>query len=74
MKIFHTASFWWFCFTLMFFLALDFWSWQQPVTLAWLNLPPWIFYFLGLQLVLAIALLIFSRTFWQTSREEKDKK
>ena len=74
MKIFQTASFWWFSFTLMFFLAFDYWSWRQPITLAWFNLPPWIFYFLGLQFFLAIALFTFARTFWQTSRDEESRK
>ncbi len=74
MKIFKTSLFWWFSFTLLFFLALDFRSSQQPVTLSWLNLPPWIFYFLGLQFAFAIALIIFAGQFWQAPREEKSRR
>ncbi len=64
MKIFQAASFWWFSFTVMFFLALDFWSWEQPVNLSWLNLPSWVFYFVGLQTILALALILWARKFW----------
>ena len=74
MKIFQNSLFWWFGFTLMFFLALDFRSGKQPVTLSWFNLPPWIFYFLGLQIAFAIALIIFAGQFWQTPSEEKSRK
>ena len=60
-------SFWLFGFTVLFLLALDFWSWSQPVTLSWLNFPTWIFYFIGLQIILAIAVTIFSITCWQST-------
>lgn len=71
MKIFQTSLFWWFSFTLMFFLALDFRSGQQPITLSWFNLPPWIFYFIGLQFIFAIALTIFALKFWQTPQDKE---
>ena len=74
MKIFQNSLFWWFSFALMFFLALDFRSGTQPATLSWFNLPPWLFYFLGLQTAFAIALIIFAGQFWQTSPEEKSRK
>ena len=74
MKIFKTSLFWWFSFTLLFFLALDFRSSQQSVTLSWFNLPPWVFYFLGLQFIFAIALIIFAGQFWQAPREEKSRR
>ncbi len=74
MKIFQASSFWWFSFTLMFFLALDFWSWKQPVTLSWFNLPPWLFYFLELQITLAIAIIIFALKFWDSAGDEESRK
>ncbi len=74
MKIFQASSFWWFSFTLMFFLSLDFWSWEQPVTLSWFNLPPWVFYFLGLQITFAFALIIFGLKFWQTPQDEAKRR
>ncbi|NES21299.1 MAG: hypothetical protein F6K41_20795 [Symploca sp. SIO3E6] len=66
MKILQSSWFWFFCFTLIFLLSLDFWSWEQQVSFTWLYLPTWLFYLLGLQLVLIIALLVFSLTFWKT--------
>ena len=71
MKIFQTSLFWWFSFALMFFLSLDFRSWQDPVTLSWFNLPSWLFYFLGLQFTFTIALIIFALKFWQPARDEE---
>ncbi|NEP09232.1 MAG: hypothetical protein F6K14_03110 [Symploca sp. SIO2C1] len=66
MKIFQSSFFWFFCFTLIFFLSLDFWSWEQEISFSWFYLPTWLFYFIGLQIVLIIALLVFSLTFWET--------
>ncbi len=74
MKIFQNSLFWWFSFALMFFLALDVRSGKQTVTLSWFNLPPWLFYFLGLQIAFAIALIIFAGKFWQTLPQEKLRK
>ena len=73
MKIFQTSLFWWFSYSLMFFLALNVRSENEPVTLSWLNLPPWIFYFLGLQFAFAIALIIFALKFWQTPLQERSR-
>ena len=64
-------SFWLFGFTVLFFLALDFWSWEQPVALSWLNFPTWVFYFIGLQIILAIAVTIFSIASWQSTSDEE---
>ncbi|MEL6439759.1 MAG: hypothetical protein AAFQ80_10955 [Cyanobacteria bacterium J06621_8] len=71
MKIIQANYLWLFGFSLMFFLALDFWSWQQPVTLSEFNFPGWIFYFVGLQLTLAIAIAVFAITFWQQASDEE---
>jgi len=66
MNLLKSSFFWFFCFTLLFFLALDFWSWEEPTSFAWLGLPGWVFYFMGLQLLLSFVLLIFSITYWQS--------
>ena len=66
MKILQKSSFWYFCFTLIFLLSLDFWSWEQKTNLVWLQLPIWVFYFVGLQLLLTVAMLVFVRKFWKT--------
>ena len=67
MKIFQSSFFWFFSFTLIFLLSLDFWSWEQTTSFSWFNLPTWLFYFTSLQIVLSLALLGFSLTFWKTS-------
>ena len=67
MKIFHSSSFWIFCFTIIFLLSLDFWSWQQDISFSLLYIPTWIFYFIGLQIILSLTLLFFSLKFWNTS-------
>jgi len=64
MKILRYSSFWFFCFTLLFLLSLDFWAWEQDIVIGLGNLPDWIFYFVGLQIALAIALFVFSQKFW----------
>ena len=65
MKILRYSSFWFFCFTVLFLLSLDFWAWEQDVAIGLWNLPVWIFYFVGLQISLALALLIFTQKFWK---------
>jgi len=66
MKILNTAYFWIFCFTVIFVSALDFWSWEQKTSFSFLYLPIWVFYFVGLQVLLSLAIYVFSRTFWKT--------
>lgn len=63
-RILQTPYVWFFGFTVLFLLSLDFWWWQQDGSFVLLNLPVWIFYFAGLQLLLSLMLLVFSRTFW----------
>ena len=65
MKIFRYSSFWFFCFTLLFLLSLDFWAWEQNIVIGLWYLPDWLFYFLGLQIILTIAILIFTQQFWK---------
>ncbi|HAC65016.1 MAG TPA: hypothetical protein DCF68_16160 [Cyanothece sp. UBA12306] len=69
MKILQNSQFWWISFTLMFFLSLDFWSWEQPINLSWLNLPSWVFYFLSLQIILTLSLIIFALKFWKNPQD-----
>ncbi|WP_040897096.1 hypothetical protein [Xenococcus sp. PCC 7305] len=64
MKILRYSSSWFFCFTLLFLLALDFWAWQRDIVIGLGYLPDWIFYFVGLQLALALALFVFTKQFW----------
>jgi len=64
MKILNTAAFWIICFLGIFIGALDFWSWGH-ISLSLFSLPIWVFYFIGLQVLLSLAIFIFSRSFWQ---------
>ena len=64
MKILRYSFFWFFCFTVIFLLALDFWSWERDIALGLGNLPVWLFYFIGLQITLAIAIWVFTQKFW----------
>ena len=66
MKILRYSSFWFFCFTLLFLLSLDFWAWEQDIAIGLWNLPVWIFYFVGLQISLAIAFWVFTQKFWKS--------
>ena len=66
MKILRYSSFWFFCFTVLFLLSLDFWTWEQDIAIGLWNLPVWIFYFVGLQIFLAIALWVFTQKFWKS--------
>ena len=60
MKVYQYPFLWIFVFTLLFMLSLDFWRWEQEVSLAILNFPGWIFYFMGLNLVLVATMYGFT--------------
>ncbi|KST63296.1 hypothetical protein BC008_39110 [Mastigocoleus testarum BC008] len=66
MNIFQASHFWFFCFSVIFFLSLDFWSWQPESSLSVFYLPPWVIYFVGLQMLLSLVLLLFALIFWKT--------
>lgn len=72
MKIFQASSFWFFLFSIIFLLSLDFWSWKQGTSLLFFQLPSWLFYFVLLQIILTIALLIFAHKFWKTPMEKEN--
>lgn len=67
-----TAFFWFFCFTILFLLCLDFWAWMEPPTWTLFGLPSWIFYFIGLQLLIAIAIAVFANQYWQTTNPDSE--
>lgn len=58
-------------FGLLFVLSLDYWWWDGPVRFGPFGLPLWIYYFVFLQLVLAIAIWRFSRKHWSSSDLEE---
>jgi TRAP-type C4-dicarboxylate transport system permease small subunit len=52
-------------FGLLLILSLDYWRWDEPVTIGWLGFPNWIWWFVGLQVVLVLGLTFFVRNFWE---------
>ncbi|PZD71068.1 hypothetical protein C1752_08271 [Acaryochloris thomasi RCC1774] len=64
-RVLEMPSVWFFGFTVLFLLSLDVWWWHQSGSFWVLHLPVWVFYFGGLQVLLSLMLLIFSRTFWK---------
>ncbi len=67
MNFLKSNFFWFFAFTVVFLLSLDFWIWDKETSFAIFHLPDWVLYFIGLQILLSSLLLIFSLKFWQTS-------
>ncbi|MFP4050894.1 MAG: hypothetical protein ACLFVB_04045 [Thermoplasmata archaeon] len=51
-------------FGILLFLSIDFWNWKVNNT-AFNFLPIWIIRLIGLQFILAVAIYIFSRTYWE---------
>lgn len=68
-----TGFFWCFCFTVLFLLCLDFWAWTGAPTWMLFGLPSWVFYFVGVQILLAIALAVFANHYWQTARLDPEQ-
>ncbi len=60
---------WVFMFVALFALSMDFWWWNEPPELAFLNVPFWLYYFLGLCLVFAAVMYAFTRRFWIEEEE-----
>lgn len=61
MKVYQSPFIWIFAFTVLFMLSLDFWRWKQDLSLAFLNFPDWLFYFIGLNFILVLTMYGFIR-------------
>jgi SSS family solute:Na+ symporter len=57
-------------FGVIFFLSIDFWAWGSSRLTA-LGFPWWVWYFIGLNLLLVVAMVVFSKSYWKP-RDEKD--
>ena len=68
MKVYQYPFVWIFAFTLLFMLSLDFWRWKQEISLSFLNFPAWIFYFMGLNVLLVAAMYGFTR--WGSDEQQ----
>lgn len=59
-------------FTLIFTLSLDFWAWEEPIIPNAFGLPSWVYYFVMLQIIMIVAVLLFAGTYWREKEEEND--
>ncbi|QUY44173.1 hypothetical protein [Acaryochloris marina] len=71
MSALHRPYFWFFSFTILFLLSLDFWRWDQGISLSWFQLPSWLFYFVILQGGLVLAVAGVSSTLWQKTERDQ---
>jgi hypothetical protein len=71
MNIKESRIFWLTIFVLLFLLSLDYWNWGLDSNPSFLNIPSWIFYFGFLQFILAVAIFVFSKTYWRQSLNKK---
>ncbi len=62
---------WTLAFAALFLLSLDFWWWDGPVKVGPLHLPQWIYYFVILQLGLAVAVHFFGRRHWSEEPDDE---
>ncbi len=49
----------------LFVLSLDYWTWNRPIELRLLGLPFWVWKFVGLQLLLTLAIAAFAKFYWK---------
>lgn len=67
-----SALLWLALFTLLFLLSQVYWLWADDPALGPWNFPIWIFFFLGLQIALALLLIVFSLTHWEPDVKQSD--
>jgi uncharacterized membrane protein len=69
-----TSVLWFGVFTALFLLSQDYWSWDEELILGLANYPTWLFYFIALQVILAILLAMFTLIHWgKTSTKGKNQ-
>jgi len=56
-------------FGVIFFLSIDFWAWGSSRLTA-LGFPWWVWYFIGLNLLLVVAMVVFSKSYWKPQGEK----
>ncbi|BDM78784.1 hypothetical protein [Acaryochloris marina] len=71
MSLLHRPYFWFFSFTILFLLSLDFWRWDQGISLSLFQLPSWLFYFVILQGGLVLAIAGVSSTLWHKTERDQ---
>ena len=61
---------WALLFAIIFVVSIDLWWWGSSAALGPLGLPWWIYYFVALQFVLAIAVYGFAVRHWPSDDED----
>lgn len=61
---------WTLLFGIIFALSMGLWWWGPSDALGPFGFPWWVYYFAGLQLVLAIAIYRFAQHYWPTDDED----
>ncbi|MEM7106427.1 MAG: hypothetical protein AAF502_25085 [Bacteroidota bacterium] len=61
---------WTILFVFLFFMSMDFWRWDDPVSLGLYNFPGWLGYLVVLSLILSLSLYFFGR-FYEPDNEEE---
>lgn len=61
---------WVLAFAAVFIMSLDFWSWQATNRPNVFGLPSWIYYYIILQIIFVILLMLFTVTFWRQKDQD----
>jgi len=61
---------WFVIFGILILLAMDIWNWDEPVVPGYLGIPTWVYRFMGLQLLFALAMWVFIRNIWTDNSDE----
>jgi hypothetical protein len=65
----HTFLLWGLLFLLIFLLSLDFWRWGSEIRTTAFGFPSFLLHFVGLQLLFALAVLLFIQQVWKKDDE-----
>lgn len=72
MRIFRKPLTWLAAFGLLFLASQDYWAWDRPANLSFLNIPQHVYDLMLLQFILAALLLVFVKAYWQRTEKQED--
>ena len=61
---------WLLLFSITFLLGLDYWAWDEVVSLSAGGFPNWIYYFVFIQLLLVLSISLFSKYYWGKNKDK----